>query len=98
MREIIKNENGTKVKCSLTTCCYNSSCCISPCELIKETVCNCNEIEIETDELTGDLQCCQWEYGNKPVSCIQCQLYANDEIVIPNDSIEFETIDEDFFD
>ena len=96
--EKIINDNSTVVKCDMTSCIYNSACCIVPCETKKEnTHCNCDFIQIKTNDLTGDLQCCQWKWGNKPPQCVECQLYKYGEIVIPKNNIQFENVEEEFF-
>lgn len=64
----------TKVKCDLTGCKYNSSCCSSPHDSV-ETYCTKNDIKLVVDEIYCSMDCNEYidEY-TKEVECKSCQI------------------------
>lgn len=62
----------TKVKCSLTGCKYNSSCCTSPSDSI-ECFCTKQNINLVIDEYEFNCENFEEDYS-KEVECTKCQI------------------------
>lgn len=84
--------NNTKVKCCLTGCRHNSTCCAHK----EEGYCLLNAINLIIDSETGIMDCKQYEYDyEKPYMCMECQLEENGEIDITPTPILVEVDDLD---
>lgn len=84
--------NNTKIKCCLTGCKYNSSCCACPCH--ENTYCTLKEIEIGMEDETGLMTCKNYEYDyTKKYECEECQIEKHGEIIIMPD-VEYVEVDD----
>ena len=84
--------NNTKVKCCLTGCRHNSTCCAHK----EEGYCLLSAINLIIDSETGIMDCKQYEYDyEKPYMCMECQLEENGEIDITPTPILVEVDDLD---
>ena len=64
----------TKIKCDLTGCKYNSSCCSSP-HANADTFCTKEEIYLAVDEEMQLFDCKNFEEDyDKAVECNRCQM------------------------
>lgn len=83
----------TKVKCEMTSCSHNSSCCLSPCEG-HDYYCTKDDITINLDE-NHMVQCEDHTMElEKPIECVHCQI-AKYGFVKLEKPIDFEIIETD---
>lgn len=90
-------ENKTTIKCYLTSCKYNNSCCIAP--FNDECYCTKDEITIDIDKedrYSLNFECVNFENGNKKNKCLDCQEEENDgDIPLDDEEIELTITDFD---
>lgn len=80
----------TKIKCDMTGCKYNSSCCLSPCNGA-EAICTKEDISLCIDQELQQLDCaCYEDNFDKQVECNKCQINKYGGIKINKDNITFE--------
>lgn len=74
----------TKVKCDLTGCKYNSSCCSSPHDSV-DTYCTKESITLVVDEDFCSMDCKEYEDEYcKEVECKTCQMKKYGGIKFPS--------------
>lgn len=82
----------TKVRCDLTGCKFNSSCCTSP-HKDMETICTKETISLYIDEDIHQLDCKEFtEDFEKPIECNRCQLKKHGGIKLNTEKISFKTV------
>lgn len=82
----------TKVKCVMTDCKYNSSCCSSPHES-SDTFCTKTSIELIIEEEMNQLECNNFTPTyDKPVECNKCQMLKYGGIKLNKEKIQFDNI------
>lgn len=82
----------TKVKCDMTDCKYNSSCCSSPCNSA-ESFCTKESIALVIDEEMNQLECDSFEPTfDKPIECNKCQMQKYGGIKLNKEKIQFEPV------
>lgn len=82
----------TKVKCDMTDCKYNSSCCSSPCNSA-ESFCTKESIALVIDEEMNQLECSCFEPTfDKLIECNKCQMQKYGGIKLNKEKIQFEPV------
>lgn len=80
----------TEIKCDMTGCKHNSSCCSSP-NPNSDTFCTKNKVHFFIDEEVLQLECDGFEEDlNKPIECNKCQMIKYGGIKIKRETIKFE--------
>lgn len=81
----------TRVKCVMTDCKYNSSCCSSPHKSI-ETICTKDHVNLIIEEEMNQLECADFEeVYEKPVECNKCQMLKYGGIKL-KEKIQFDSV------
>lgn len=89
--------NKTTINCYLTSCKYNTACCITA---EGEHHCTKNTITIDIDKedkYSTEFGCVSFVNGEKEMHCIECLMEQNDgEIPLDDDDeLELEFVDSD---
>lgn len=80
----------TVIKCDMTDCKHNTSCCSSPHGKV-ETICTASNVHFFIDEEASQLECsCFEENFDKPVECNMCQMLKYGGIKINRNYVKFE--------
>lgn len=79
----------TVVRCDMTGCKHNSSCCSSPANNV-DTICTLSEIGITINEEISQIECSHFEEDfDKAIECTKCQMKKYGAISIKKDSLKF---------
>ena len=80
----------TVIKCAMTDCKYNNSCCSSP-HSSKETICTKDKVNLIIEEEIQQFECKDFEEKlDKPVECPKCQMLKYGGIKMNKDPIKFD--------
>lgn len=80
----------TEIKCDMTGCKHNSSCCSSP-NSKADTFCTKDKVYFYIDEEVCQLECSGFEEDHdKAIECNKCQMIKYGGIKIKRENIKFE--------
>lgn len=79
----------TVIRCDMTGCKHNSSCCTSPARTV-EAICTKKDIDLKIDEEICQIECSSFEEDfDKPIECTKCQMKKYGAISMKKDSLKF---------